>query len=467
MSSRNTSITKRLIAAVLLLELLAALGLIVGVGLNEYDTENKAFNANLRAGANALLGSIQEDVKNEVRLDLEDQVVPRTAIFRVTDENGRLLGSAGSLPPLALRPNTLEHAVVADRSYRFYMLNGERIIDPSTTRAVHHQITIIYGIPDGHVWHEVVEAISSFAFCTALLLGLTTALLIVMIRRLLLPIHELATSAGAIDAAAWQFDPPPDIQRFAELRPLASAIERTVARLQASFKQQRRFTSDAAHELKTDLAIIKSSLQLLNMRERTVEEYREGISVGLDDLHRLEATVHKMLTLARLEQPPPGGIHLCSVAEVLRSVLQQSAAVADVRQIRLTSDAIEPALVHLDRQDAMLLCSNVIMNALQHSAEHGEVHVSATIEGDVVVIRVADTGPGILEGDLPFLFEPFYRSDPSRSRNTGGAGLGLAICKAICDRAGGSIEISNRTPVGALVVIRLPIAETANAFIND
>jgi signal transduction histidine kinase len=99
-----------------------------------------------------------------------------------------------------------------------------------------------------------------------------------------------------------------------------------------------------------------------------------------------------------------------------------------------------------------------MLNAIQHSAPGAQVSASVDSGVDQVELRIVDHGSGI-EGDvLPFIFEPFYRSDPSRNRKTGGTGLGLAICKAIVDRAGGQIRLSSTPGVGTAAVVELPVA---------
>ncbi|HEY2038933.1 MAG TPA: HAMP domain-containing sensor histidine kinase, partial [Edaphobacter sp.] len=453
MKSATDSITRRLILSVLVLELLAGVTLVGAVAANERRVQYKAFDANLRATSNALLGAVQEGLNAAVRLDLPDKSLPMDSVLRVTDEHGGLLGSEGELPPLSFQPDTFQRAKINGHSYRFFTLVGEKIIDPDLAGGIHHQVAIVYGLPDGHVEHEVIEAIRFFALCTTVLLGVTTLLLVWLVRRLLSPIHALANAASGITPTRWRFEPPPNASRFVELRPLTSAIEKTIGRLQRSFEQQRRFTSDAAHELKTDLAIVKSSLQLLSMRTRTVTEYEDGLAVGLDDLTRLERTVQKMLTLARLEQPESSGNQTCRIDEVLRSAVQQSIPLADLRSNNIAISRLSAATVPLDRGDAMLLCSNILLNALQHSPEHGTVEVTSALQEQQVQLFIRDHGEGINEEDLSLLFEPFYRGDPSRSRKSGGTGLGLSICKAICDRVGGSISIANHADGGAVVTV--------------
>ncbi|MGA8938791.1 MAG: HAMP domain-containing sensor histidine kinase [Acidobacteriaceae bacterium] len=283
-------------------------------------------------------------------------------------------------------------------------------------------------------------------------------MLVWLIRKLLSPVHALAHAAEEITSSHWHFNAPPASSQFVELLPLEAAIERTIARLQASFEQQKRFTSDAAHELKTDLAIVKSSLQLLTMKTRSIDEHQRGLMAALDDLTRLERTVHKMLTLARAERQEDRAIQTCRIDEVLQTIVQQTASLADLRSISISTASVTPATVPLDSEEAALLLSNIVLNALQHSPEHARVEVASQIKQQKMHLFIRDYGEGINESDGPLIFEPFYRGDRSRSRKTGGTGLGLSICKAICDRVGGTIAIANHTEGGALVTVILPIS---------
>jgi signal transduction histidine kinase len=208
-------------------------------------------------------------------------------------------------------------------------------------------------------------------------------------------------------------------------------------------------------------------LQLLSMKTRSVTEYERGLAVGLADLTRLERTVQKMLTLARLEQAEPLGNQVCRIDEVLRVAVEQALPFADLRSNNISIASLPSALVPLDSQDAMLLCSNILLNALQHSPEHGTVEVTSAIREQQVHVFVRDCGQGINEDDGSLLFEPFYRGDPSRSRKSGGTGLGLSICKAICERIGGSISIANHADGGAVVTVTLPTFQVRDARTVD
>ena len=466
---KSISITRRLVGTILILELLSAIVLIAVIAAHERHVQTRALDASLVAGAQSLMGSVQdaEDKDDNVLLDLRTIQIAKNAIYRVQDELGRVLGAttdAGSAFESFSSEPGFHNLKLAGQRYRFYTLHGVRIIDPGDAiGGKRHTITIVYGVPAEHVEHEVFEEIRFLVIATALLFGVTTFLIVGVIRRRLAPVRELAVEANRINSGKWLFDAPQSAKQTVELQPLAGALESALERVHRSFEQQRRFTSDAAHELKTDVAIVKSSLQLLAMRKRSVEEYAAGLTLGLQDFTRLEETVHKLLTLARLEQSemsPSDTQPHCSLREAAEEAMHQSSPLAQLRSVTVAIDSADDAQVPVDRRDAVLLCSNLIVNAIQHSPEAGKVLLSLAPQNGKISFTVRDWGEGISEEDRPHLFHPFYRTDVSRSRKSGGTGLGLSICKAICNRAGGTIEIANHREGGAQVTVILPVVAT-------
>lgn len=464
---RSISITRRLVGTLLFLELLSALALIGVVTVHERHVQLQAFDASLIAASESLMGAVQdaEDQDDNVLLDLRTVRIAENAVYRVEDERGHVLGETGDViqafKAFSAKPG-FHNKKVAGRQYRFYTLHGLRIIDPGDSGGgKRHSIIVVYGTPVGHVWHEVMEEVRFFAITTAILFSSTAVLMIGVIRKRLLPLHELAAEADRINSGNWLFDAPESAKETVELRPLAKALEAALERVHCTFEQQKRFTRDAAHELKTDVAIVKSSLQLLSMRKRSAEEYRVGLTCSLQDFTRLEDTVQKLLTLARLEQhersyPDGESLSCCSLCEAAEEAVHQSRPLAQLRSIEINLDSTDAAFVPLHRQDAVLLCANLLVNAVQHSHEQGRVHLAISRKEGQVVFTVKDWGEGIVEEERPYLFHPFYRSDISRSRKSGGSGLGLSICKAICDRVEGSIDIANHAAGGVLVTVVLP-----------
>jgi len=237
---------------------------------------------------------------------------------------------------------------------------------------------------------------------------------------------------------------------------LARALESATRRLDEAFVQQRVFVNDAAHELKTAVTIIKSSLQLLASRPRTAREYARGLETATADCARMEDLVQRMLQLARFEREPASGGVECDVAEVARDVTTHMERLAEIREVALLVEAPDSAPTRLDHDACASLLANLLLNALQHTPAGGSVKAAIAVGADIK-IEVRDTGRGIAPEDLPHLFERFWRGDHSRARSTGGAGLGLSICKAIVDSCGGEIAVSSRLGEGTCVTVRLPL----------
>jgi signal transduction histidine kinase len=269
--------------------------------------------------------------------------------------------------------------------------------------------------------------------------------------------------AGRVSADSWEFSPPASARETVELAPLTAALENALQRLERSFNQQRAFVSDAAHELKTAVAVVKSSLQLVGMRPRTPEEYLAGNERALADTERIEDLVAKMLALARVESgaansasPTTSDLNSCVCTTV-----SQLETFAIVRQVAVAVHDLPAAacIVPLSPEDCALIVSNLLMNAIQHSPPHTQIDVRLGVSSEgSTEFTIQDHGEGIDPAALPHVFERFYRGDPSRARATGGAGLGLAICKAAVEKAGGTITLASEPGRGTTATVRLPVS---------
>ncbi len=459
------SILRRAIAAVLLIELLTASMLIAVTAAYERHARFRAFDVTLQGRASALLGAVQDgdDPADNIILDTTGIDTPKGDLFEVVEENGRVLGRSADWPfPLGRPPSAID---IQRRHYRFVTLRGVRVVDPGEKGGgkLHHVI-VLYGASIGPVQEEVWEAVRFYALTFAAVMLLTAAFLGWLLRRALSPLNELATAAGKVSAQAWTFTAPQSAWVTRELAPLTAAIEASVQRLQQSFEQQRRFTSDAAHELKTDLAIIKSSLQLLAMRRRSAEEYSQGLTVALSDCERLEGAVAEMLTLARVEHAStPGTGNPADFAWHAGEAVRSLMPMAQLKGVSLQVSASAPSQVALSGKDITLLCLNLLQNAVQHSRSGGRVTVEVAKDLGLVTLRIQDEGEGIPPEVLPHIFEPFYRGDEARDRKRGGTGLGLAIAKATCEKAGGTLTLTSEPGRGTLATVCLPAYSSVRA----
>ena len=224
--------------------------------------------------------------------------------------------------------------------------------------------------------------------------------------------------------------------RTYELAPIAQSIQKLLRGLQSAFERQRQFAGDAAHELKTSVALLKSRLQLLTMRRRSAEQYEKGAEELLVDIQRMEDLIKQMLTLVRMEEVPAAPGEAVDLGSAVRETAQRLEPIAEVKHVALRVETEEAPPVAMGVGEASTLASNLIINALQHSPAAAHVSVSVRPCKAGTEFRVVDEGGGIPEDALPHVFDRFYRADSSRSRESGGTGLGLAICKAIVERAG-------------------------------
>ncbi len=465
-SNKTRSIAFRLIAAVLAVELVSAVLVIFLSWGYERHAHFRAFDVMLHGRADTVLGAVQdaEDQADNVMLDRADLHLPAEDVYEVFDERGRLLGRSPNWQGSgegysAQQHNGIVRSMVNGRHYRLLRLHGSRIVDPGEPGGgTLRQVTVLYGAPTELVWHAIRGAVEFYAAGSLMLLLVTGPLIAWLLHRGLQPLRELAALAANVSIDAWDFSPPESARTTRELAPLTHAIESVLQRLERAFVQQRTFVSDAAHELKTAVAVVKSSLQLLGLRPRTAAEYEEGLERCLADTARLEELVAKMLTMARVESGviPAGAEAACNLTACVRATVVELATVAALRRVRVEVTAPETAFVSLAGDDCALVLSNLLLNALQHSPAEAQVDVRLLDEGGMVELAVQDHGEGIDAAVQPHVFDRFYRGDPSRTRSTGGAGLGLAICKAVVEKAGGTIGLTSLPGKGTTVTLRLP-----------
>jgi len=423
----------------------------------------------LRGRADSLLGAVHdaEDSADNIYLDPSELVLPRRDLYEVVTPAGKLVSyspnsSAADLAALnALRTQGNFDLRIGRERYRAIRFDGMRVIDrDEVPGGMRRPVTIVYASPTRDLWHEAVEAVQFYILAGIVLLGLTGVALVWFLRRRLSPLEELAAIAGRVSTRSWDFVPPNAVLETAELAPIALSIEKLLDGLHQAFERQRRLTGDAAHELKTSIAVLKSTLQLLAMNPRTAEQYQAGLDELITDTERMEQLAFRMLALARLEEAPIDSDVQCDLASALRDVGSRLCAVAEQKQIALAIDAEQRSEVSLPADDAETLCSNLIMNGLQHTQAGGRLSASVVTHGDAAILQVSDNGEGIPADALPHVFERFYRADSSRARTSGGAGLGLSICKAIAERGGGSIGLQSSPGSGTTVIVSLPLIAT-------
>lgn len=280
--------------------------------------------------------------------------------------------------------------------------------------------------------------------------------------RALLPIKRINASVQKISADRLDdrltVENPDD-----EIGELTITLNKAVDRVAKSVEAMKSFTSNAAHELRTPVAVMKAGAEVALRNSRTALEYRAVVESTLVETKRLEGIVDQLLTLSRLESSE----HALSVDEVpiaalAKDVVERLAFVAEPKSIAIRAAAIPEGVLEGDEIAISQLLYNLTENATKYGGDGCSITVSGFERGGGIVVVVADTGVGIAPEEMPKIFDRFYRADKSRSEARG-AGLGLAICKAIVSAHHGTMDVESQVGIGTRFEVFLPGFHSAGA----
>jgi signal transduction histidine kinase len=228
-----------------------------------------------------------------------------------------------------------------------------------------------------------------------------------------------------------------------------------------SYQQIQQFTADAAHELRTPLAAIQATVEMtLDTNDLTLDEARSTLQTIERQNNRLSQLIQDLLLLSRMDlQVLSLKFRSCCLNDLVVDLIEELAALALAANVSLQADiqVNQPLYVLGDEEQLYRLITNLIINAIQYTPQGGNVTVTLNHEDQHALIQVQDTGIGIASKDQVRVFDRFYRVNSDRSRHTGGAGLGLAIAKAIAETHNGSLHVQSGLGKGSTFTIRLPL----------
>ncbi|MEJ2091620.1 MAG: ATP-binding protein [Syntrophobacterales bacterium] len=243
-----------------------------------------------------------------------------------------------------------------------------------------------------------------------------------------------------------------------ELDRLARTLNQMLGRLDDSFRQVRRFSADASHELQTPLTILKGEIEVSLRSPRSPEEYQRVLRSSLEEIERISRLVEGLMLLARADS---GVLRLdLKPVELNRLVAEVSAQMqrlADDKGVALHLDALEPITVCGDKEHLVRLFLNLIDNAIKYTPAGGRVTLSLLREGSQALVNVKDTGIGLSLAEQEQIFTRFYRAAETRSQGGWGAGLGLCIGQSIAEAHGGKIQVYSSPGQGSTFTVVLPL----------
>ena len=274
--------------------------------------------------------------------------------------------------------------------------------------------------------------------------------------RALAPLSRIAGRAASITAGDMSERVGP-LGTHDEVAKLATSIDAMLDRLERAFAAQTRLVHDASHELRTPLTIARGNLEVALLQHRDApDELRSAIELAISEIDRMSRLVDGMLRLARSE-----GDHsaheLVRIEQLAADSLERSRPLAE-RDWQLDVAGAGDARVLGDRDALEQVLLNLLANAVRHTDTGELIAVRADRENGEVVVTIEDGGEGIPPKALPTIFDRFARADAARSRDSGGAGLGLAICREIVEAHGGRIGAESPAGRGARFVLHLPLA---------
>jgi signal transduction histidine kinase len=435
------------------------------------------------------------------RLSLESDLAHRwlTQSYKVL---GRIVTNSGPRPSLdpaisAYLDATRDYLVVADTAGQVLALSDvtrslsaealERLTGPlDTLPPTRHGGVLSLGTPNGKVQYLVVPvedagpAIGGLVVATPtkqasfgpadLLRSMLVIAPVILVSAGLIGYWLAGTSLRPVEGIMDEVDAISDgrslHRRLAvpisgdEMARLALTVNGMLARLEQSFASLHRFTADASHELKTPLMVLRAGVERALVHPGIPSEILQSLDETLAQINQMTEMVENLLTLARADEGrAPLAVEECDLRDLVADVAETAGILGEDAGVSAVHAMPEsPVRLAVDRHRIREMLLNVVTNAIKYTPPGGTVTLILEDRHDAVVFMIRDTGIGIAAGDLPHIFERFWRADPARSRTGSrpGIGLGLAITKWIVEAHGGSITVQSRPGRGTLFTVWLP-----------
>jgi len=296
-----------------------------------------------------------------------------------------------------------------------------------------------------------------------LLFGLPVVIMIVsvggytLVRRSLQPVEDIRATAQQITFGNLSNRLPVATTGDA-LEHLSVTLNQMLDRLEDAYEQASRFSADASHELRTPLAILRGELESIVRERELPASLRERVGSVLEETERLSRITESLFTISRLDAGEAQIQHVrFDLAPLVQTAAEQMALLAEVKKIKVRI-AGSPAPVMGDPSRIKQIVVNLLDNAIKYTQDGGDISLKVSAAHHKVILEVTDNGAGIAAAALPHIFDRFYRADHVRSREIGGAGLGLSIVRSIVQAHGGSIEIQSIEGKGTACRVELPLA---------
>ena len=319
------------------------------------------------------------------------------------------------------------------------------------------RFVVIAAVPTAFVGADLGSLFRRAALIIIIVLVLAALSGWLLAKRALRPVSQTADAVRRIsDRNLHERLPEPGTRD--EIDQLIKVFNELLARLDRAFDLQRRFTSDASHEIGTPLTVLKGNTEVALLERHSAEDYEAILRSNLEEIERLSKLISNLLLLARSDAGEPQITRdIVSVNAEVAAVCARVSPMAQDRQIEFAANVSTPAFIEGDPVALQQILFNLITNALRYTPSGGQVRINVgRTANSFATVEVNDTGVGIPQDELPHIFDRFYRGKNVRVYEPGGSGLGLAICQTLAKAHGGRIDVESQLGKGSQFTLVLP-----------
>ena len=448
--------------------LLGAIFVLVGAGtffgLQQYLRSNLADSLRRRSTQveQILLEAPSEAANNGISREITTRVAPEfnNRFVRVTRLPETLIYRSGppgdhSFDPATVRP--FGQSKFAAAAVTVIAEDQHLMIRATTVNAASGSYLVELGVSLASMDEGLNHLLDLLALLLPILIVCAAAGGYWLVRRALRPVDQLSQTAEQMSLQNLTLRLPVTPTGDA-LERLSISLNNMLGRLRDSVQASRRFLADASHELRTPLTVIKGELQELTHVSRLSQtDVRERVGSVLEEVARLENLVSGLLVLSRLDAGETQNAWVeVDLAELSLNTAEHMRLMAEDRGIEIDLSGLQPAVIRGDRARLKQIVVNLLDNAIRFTARGGSVALRTATDASGSVLEVTDTGVGIPAASIAHVFDRFYRVDEARSREDGGAGLGLSIVKSICTAHGAEIDVKSLIDDGSAFRVRFP-----------
>jgi heavy metal sensor kinase len=410
---------------------------------------------------------VREQFERGAKLELGNEVEARYApghndrFVRITERGGVTLYLSGAptgqgfdpaaVPPPLWPEDTEESRQIPLSGGRKLLVTAHRLQARGGT------FLIETGAPMDGVQAELRKWLLFLALMLPVVLAIALGGGFVLVKRALLPVDQITASAERISSQNLS-ERLPLAQTGDELERLSLALNRMIDRLDSAFKHSRRFVADASHELRTPLTVLKGELESLVQQRVFTEEWRDRVGSALEEVDRLAHIVEGLFAISRLDAGEAAAEWVdLDLAKLATATAEQMSLLAEDKHIKVSCEASRAVWVKGDRARLKQVVVNLLDNAIKYTPAEGAIALRVFSQDSKAVLEVSDNGIGIPAEALLRVFDRFFRVDAARSREQGGAGLGLSIVKSICIAHQGKVEAISKPGQGSCFRVELPL----------